>query len=75
MELKHKKIEELNKKYNTSEACRGVALKGTFDEMIKQLGEKYEEIEEAIERLENSLKTGIPLNEDDIQLYNPDVIY
>lgn len=34
-----------------------------------------EEIEEAIERLENSLKTGIPLNEDDIQLYNPDVIY
>ena len=38
--------------------------------------EQYpEEIEEAIERLENSLKTGIPLNEDDIQLYNPDVIY
>ena len=34
-----------------------------------------EEIEEAIERLENSLKTGIPLNDDDIQLYNPDVIY
>ena len=38
--------------------------------------EQYpEEIEEAIERLENSLKTGIPLNEDDIQLYDPDVIY
>ena len=34
-----------------------------------------EEIEEAIERLENSLKTGIPLNEDDIQRYSPDVIY
>ena len=34
-----------------------------------------EEIEEAIERLENSLKTGIPLNEDDIQWYNTDVIY
>ena len=34
-----------------------------------------EEIEEAIERLENSLKTGIPLNEDDIQRFNPDVIY
>ena len=34
-----------------------------------------EEIEEAIERLENSLKTGIPLNEHDIQRYSPDVIY
>ena len=34
-----------------------------------------EEIEEAIEQLENSLKTGIPLNEDDIQWYNTDVIY
>ena len=34
-----------------------------------------EEIEEAIRQLEDSLKTGIPLNEDDIQLYNPDVIY
>ncbi len=34
-----------------------------------------EEIEEAIKQLEDSLKTGIPLNEDDIQLYNPDAIY
>ena len=34
-----------------------------------------EEIEEAIKQLEDSLKTGIPLNEDDIQLYNPYVIY
>ena len=34
-----------------------------------------EEIEEAIKQLEDSLKTGIQLNEDDIQLYNPDVIY
>lgn len=34
-----------------------------------------EEIEGAIKQLEDSLKTGIPLNEDDIQLYNPDVIY
>ncbi|MGY3709017.1 hypothetical protein ACWOA5_08015 [Granulicatella adiacens] len=34
-----------------------------------------EEIEEAIKQLEESLKAGIPLNEDDIQLYNPDVIY
>lgn len=33
------------------------------------------ELEKAIKRLEGSLKTGIPLNEDDIQIYNPDVIY
>ena len=33
------------------------------------------ELEKAIKQLEESLKTGIPLNEDDIQLYNPDVIY
>ena len=32
-------------------------------------------LEKAIEQLEGALKTGIPLNEDDIQLYNPDVIY
>ena len=34
-----------------------------------------EEIEEAIKQLEDSLKTGISLNEDDIQLFNPDAIY
>lgn len=34
-----------------------------------------EEVEEAIEQLEGALKTGIPLNEDDIQWYNTDVIY
>lgn len=39
------------------------------------IAEYPEEIEEVIERLENSLKTGIPLNEDDIQRYNPDAIY
>lgn len=57
MELKHKKIEELNKKYNTSEACRGGALKGTFDEMIKQLGEKYDDtdfLEIKIKKVPNS---------------------
>lgn len=57
MELKHKKIEELNKKYNTSEACRGVALKGTFDEMIKQLEEKYDDtdfLEIKIKKVPNS---------------------
>ena len=34
-----------------------------------------EEIEEAIKQLEDSIKTGVPLNEDDIQWYNADVIY
>lgn len=33
------------------------------------------ELEKAIEQLEGALKTGIPLNEDDIQWYNTDVIY
>ena len=43
MELKNKKINELNKKYNTSGVCSGVALKGTFAEMIKQLEGKYDD--------------------------------
>ena len=34
-----------------------------------------EEVEEAIKQLEDSIKTGVPLNEDDIQWYNADVIY
>lgn len=57
MEMKDKKIEELNKKYNTSEACRGVPLKGTFDEMIKQLEEKYDDtdfLEIKIKKVPNS---------------------
>lgn len=57
MELKHKKIEELNKKYNTSEVCRGVPLKGTFVEMIKQLEEKYDDtdfLEIEIKKVPNS---------------------
>lgn len=33
------------------------------------------ELKKAIEQLEGALKTGIPLNEDDIQWYNTDVIY
>ena len=33
------------------------------------------ELEKAIEQLEGALKTGIPLNEDNIQWYNTDVIY
>ena len=34
-----------------------------------------EEVEEDIKQLEDSIKTGVPLNEDDIQWYNADVIY
>lgn len=57
MEMKDKKIEELNKKYNTSEVCRGVPLKGTFVEMIKQLEEKYDDtdfLEIEIKKVPNS---------------------
>ena len=33
------------------------------------------ELKKAIDQLEGALKTVIPLNEDDIQWYNTDVIY
>ena len=33
------------------------------------------ELKKAIDQLEGALKTGLPLNEDDIQWYNTDVIY
>lgn len=33
------------------------------------------ELKKAIDQLEGALKTGIPLNEDDIQWYHTDVIY
>ena len=64
MELKHKKIEELNKKYNTSEVCRGVPLKGTFVEMIKQLEEKYDDTDflEIEIRLTKSRFVGVAVN-------------
>ena len=57
MELKHKIIEELNKKYNTSDVSIGVGLKGTFDEMIKQLEGKYDDtdfLEIKIQKVPNS---------------------
>ncbi|WP_278577873.1 hypothetical protein [Granulicatella adiacens] len=57
MELKNKKINELNKKYNTSGVCSGVALKGTFAEMIKQLEGKYADtdfLEIEIKKVPNS---------------------
>ena len=64
--------EELVKRY---EKKFNVSLEDAIFFNPVNIAQHPEEIEEAIERLENSLKTGIPLNEDDIQLYNPDVIY
>lgn len=64
--------EELVKRY---EKKFNVSLEDAIFFNPVNIAQHPEEIEEAIEGLENSLKTGIPLNEDDIQLYNPDVIY
>ena len=64
--------EELQKRY---EKQFNVSLEDAIFFNPVNIEQYPEEIEEAIERLENSLKTGIPLNDDDIQLYNPDVIY
>ena len=64
--------EELVKQY---EKKFNVSLEDAIFFNPVNIAQHPEEIEEAIERLENSLKTGIPLNEDDIQRFNPDVIY
>lgn len=64
--------EELVKRY---EKKFNVSLEDAIFFNPVNIDQYPEEIEEAIERLENSLKTGIPLNEDDIQWYNTDVIY
>lgn len=64
--------EELVKRY---EKQFNVSLEDAIFLNPVNIDQYPEEIEEAIERLENSLKTGIPLNEDDIQRYSPDVIY
>jgi hypothetical protein len=64
--------EELVKRY---EKKFNVSLEDAIFFNPVNIAQHPEEIEEAIERLENSLKTGIPLNEDDIQRYSPDVIY
>ena len=63
--------EELVKRYEKF----NVSLEDAIFFNPVNIAQHPEEIEEAIERLENSLKTGIPLNEDDIQRFNPDVIY
>lgn len=68
MELKHKKIEELNKKYNTSDVSIGVGLKGTFDEMIKQLEGKYDDtdfLEIEIKKQPNSMQYTVEFFYDD----------
>ena len=64
--------EELVKRY---EKKFNVSLEDAIFFNPVNIAQHPEEIEEAIERLENSLKTGIPLNEDDIQRFNLDVIY
>lgn len=64
--------EELVKRY---EKKFNVSLEDAIFFNPVNIAQHPEEIEEAIERLENSLKIGIPLNEDDIQRFNPDVIY
>jgi len=45
MEMKDKKIEELNKKYNTDGVCSGIALKAPFVVLMQQLKENYEDID------------------------------
>ena len=64
--------EELLKRY---EKQFNVSLENVIFFNPVNIVQHPEEVEEAIKQLEESLKTGIPLNEDDIQLYNPDVIY
>lgn len=64
--------EELVKRY---EKQFNVSLEDAIFFNPVNIDQYPEEIEEAIERLENSLKTGTPLNEDDIQRYSPDAIY
>lgn len=64
--------EELVKRY---EKQFNVSLENAIFFNPVNIEQHPKELEKAIKQLEDSLKTGIPLNEDDIQLYNPDVIY
>lgn len=64
--------EELVKRY---EKKFNVSLEDAIFFNPVNIEQHPKELEKAIKQLEESLKTGIPLNEDDIQLYNPDVIY
>lgn len=64
--------EELLKRY---EKQFNVSLEDAIFFNPVNIEQHPKELEKAIKQLEESLKTGIPLDEDDIQLYNPDVIY
>lgn len=64
--------EELLKRY---EKQFNVSLEDAIFFNPVNIEQHPEEVEEAIKQLEDSIKTGIPLNEDDILLYSPDVIY
>ena len=64
--------EELLKRY---EKQFNVSLENVIFFNPVNIEQHPEEVEEAIKQLEDSMKTGIPLNEDDIQWYNTDVIY
>lgn len=56
------------KHFNTS-------LKGAFFWDPLGIEQHPEEVERAISRLETALEKNEPIDEDDIQWYNPDVIY
>ena len=64
--------EELLKRY---EKQFNVSLENAIFFNPVNIEQHPEEVEEAIKQLEDSIKTGVPLNEDDIQWYNADVIY
>ena len=64
--------EELVKRY---EKKFNVSLEDAIFFNPVNIEQHPKELEKAIKQLEGSLKTGIPLNEDDIQWYNTDVIY
>ena len=64
--------EELVKRY---EKQFNVSLENAIFFNPVNIEQHPKELKKAIDQLEGALKTGIPLNEDDIQRYSPDVIY
>mgnify|MGYP000243187520 FL=1 len=61
-------LERYEKKFN-------VSLENAIFFNPVNIEQHPKELKKAIDQLEGALKTGIPLNEDDIQWYNTDVIY
>lgn len=53
----------------------GVSLEGAIFFEPSGVLDYPETVEEAIKRLEDAIDAGIPINEDDIQWFNPDVVY